>query len=246
LVLPVAVKTTLTKSYSGWLKRNEFKVAIVNLDPGVRKLPYKPDFDIRSIFTLEELMIKYNLGPNGAFIKSSELLLKNINLILSSRPFRDKFDYVLIDTPGQMEMFVFRVIGQRFVKQLKDLGNVVIVYIVDGELVSSVSDLITLWLMSIIIQSKFEVPVVPVINKADKISNSTLLEIIVKNPSRLKRIVNTLERGLFADVASDIISVIEKASQSIRLVKVVALRQEGLEDLHALLYEVFCTCGDLT
>lgn len=91
MVLPVAVKTTLTKSYSGWLKRNEFKVAIVNLDPGVRKLPYKPDFDIRSIFALEELMIKYNLGPNGVFIKSNELLLENINLILSSRPFRDKF-----------------------------------------------------------------------------------------------------------------------------------------------------------
>ncbi len=77
-----------------------------------------------------------------------------------------------------MEMFVFRVIGQRFVKQFKDLGNVVIVYIVDDKIVPSVSDLITLWPMSIIIQSKFDVPVVPDINKADKISNSTLLEIM--------------------------------------------------------------------
>ena len=59
----------LTKSYSKWLRENEFKAAIVNLDSGVYALPYAPDFDIRRIFTLEELMVKYNLGPNGAFIK---------------------------------------------------------------------------------------------------------------------------------------------------------------------------------
>jgi len=239
-------KTTLTWSYSKWLRGNGFTVALVNLDPGVHKLPYNPDFDIRRIFTLSDLMIKYNLGPNAAFIKSGELILEYLDEIFSSKPFSEDYDYVLIDTPGQMEIFVFRDTGREFMRRLRKLGSVVVVYIVDGELVTSVSDLITLWLMSILIQSKFEVPVVPVVNKVDKVGDLTLPEVIVKNPSKLRECINVLERGLLAEVIGDVISIIEKASQSIRLVKLSALKSEGLEELHSILYEVFCTCGDLT
>ena len=86
-------KTLLTKSYSDWLKVNEFKAAIVDLDPGVRTPPYTPDFDVREIFTLEDLMVKYNLELNSAFIKLSELLLDHLDLILKLEPFTGNFDY---------------------------------------------------------------------------------------------------------------------------------------------------------
>ena len=142
-----------------------------------------------------------------------------------------------------MEIFVFRKVGQEFTRRLRALDNVVIVYIVDGELVSSVSDLITLWFMTILIQSKFEVPVVPIINKIDKSRNVELFDIIVENPSRLKNVINSLEKELLADIASDVLLIIEKVSQSLRPVKVSALKKVGLEKLHTLLY---CACGDLT
>jgi Conserved hypothetical ATP binding protein. len=39
--------------------------AIVNLDPGAEFLPYEPDFDIREILSLSEVMSEYSLGPTA-------------------------------------------------------------------------------------------------------------------------------------------------------------------------------------
>jgi hypothetical protein len=46
-------------------KYNEISVITVNLDPGVQKLPYNPHVDVRDYVTLEEVMEKHKLGPNG-------------------------------------------------------------------------------------------------------------------------------------------------------------------------------------
>ncbi|MEM4482021.1 MAG: ATP/GTP-binding protein, partial [Desulfurococcaceae archaeon] len=125
-------KTSLVKGYSDWIKANLFlKVGVVNLDPGAEILNYSPVFDIRNIFTLSNIMERYNLGPNGAFIKASDLLLENINEILSSPPFSrlSEWDIILVDTPGQMEAFLFRPVSSVFFRELGKLANTVVFYI---------------------------------------------------------------------------------------------------------------------
>jgi hypothetical protein len=42
-----AGKTLLTGRFGSYLKEEGYKIRLVNLDPGVVTLPYKPDFDIR-------------------------------------------------------------------------------------------------------------------------------------------------------------------------------------------------------
>ncbi|MEM1561081.1 MAG: ATP/GTP-binding protein, partial [Ignisphaera sp.] len=59
-------KSYLTYSFTNWLIEHGMDIAIVNLDPAVTWLPYTPDVDIRDYITVEEVMRKYNLGPNGA------------------------------------------------------------------------------------------------------------------------------------------------------------------------------------
>ena len=70
-------KTTLTANFAKWLLKNGFAVSIVNLDPGAEVLPYKPDFDMRTIANLWKIMRKENLGPNGALLKSIEIFREN-------------------------------------------------------------------------------------------------------------------------------------------------------------------------
>ena len=69
-------KTTLTANFAKWLLKNGFAVSIVNLDPGAEVLPYKPDFDVRTIVNLWEIMRKEKLGSNGALLKSIGFLEK--------------------------------------------------------------------------------------------------------------------------------------------------------------------------
>ncbi|OYT37624.1 MAG: GTPase, partial [Desulfurococcales archaeon ex4484_58] len=181
-------KTTLISSYSEWLRRQLFmRVAIVNLDPGVEETIYKPLFDIRSIFTLKTIMKKYNLGPNGAFLKSSELLIENLDLIFSSEPFNDldEWDIVLIDTPGQMETFIFRPASSVFFEKLNKITNIVLVFVLDASAMKTIADAITLWFLSILIQAKTGLTTVPVINKIDIAENVELTRMIVEEPEKL-------------------------------------------------------------
>ena len=46
----------------------EFDVATLNLDPGVVRLPYTPDIDVRTYVNYDAIVDKYQLGPNGGLI----------------------------------------------------------------------------------------------------------------------------------------------------------------------------------
>lgn len=240
-------KTSLTKAYAEWLRNNGYKVAIVNLDPGIKKLPYEPDLDIREYFTVEEIMEKYGLGPNGAFMRASDMLLEYSNKILLNRIFIRKIhDFVIIDTPGQMEMFVYRKSGQYFISKLKKFGAIVGIFIVDGENVNSYVDLVVSWMTSILIQLKLEISVVPIVNKADLVKDREALETFINSPEEFKEKILETKEGLIADTAIQLVDVIRDFTQSLRPIFVSAKTLEGMEDLHYIVHEVFCTCGDLT
>ena len=64
-------KTTLTAALGKWIEENQgYNVGYINLDPGAETLPYNPDFDVREWFTVEDIMVKEDLGPNGAMIRA--------------------------------------------------------------------------------------------------------------------------------------------------------------------------------
>jgi GTPase SAR1 family protein len=71
-------KSLFTAAFSEWLKMSKQDVAVVNLDPGVLKLPYSPDVDIRNYVDVGNLMEKYELGPNGALILAADLIADEI------------------------------------------------------------------------------------------------------------------------------------------------------------------------
>ncbi|MEM4702615.1 MAG: ATP/GTP-binding protein, partial [Archaeoglobaceae archaeon] len=100
-------KTYLTKAFSDWLDSRKVDFMTVNLDPGADFVPYSADFDVREWFTLEDVMQKYGVGPNGAQIICSDLLVTIIDDLTYEIDLANP-SFILIDTPGQMEIFTVR------------------------------------------------------------------------------------------------------------------------------------------
>ncbi|MEM1589609.1 MAG: ATP/GTP-binding protein [Candidatus Bathyarchaeia archaeon] len=63
-------KSLLTASFGKHLQKEGYTVKFVNLDPGCTLLPYKCDYDVRSMFTVEEIMRSERLGLNGAMLRA--------------------------------------------------------------------------------------------------------------------------------------------------------------------------------
>lgn len=91
-------KSNLTGILSNWYQQEGKDVITVNLDPGVSNVPYGIDVDIRNYINLQDIMDKYNLGPNGSLILASDLIATKLEQIEEEI---DEYnpDYVFIDTP---------------------------------------------------------------------------------------------------------------------------------------------------
>ncbi len=243
-------KSSLVKAFGSWIRRNLFlKVAQVNLDPGAEVVPYEPVFDIRSMFTLKDVMRKYGLGPNGGFIKAGELVAENTDKILSMEPFSNigEWDVVLIDTPGQMEAFIFRPASTVFFRKLSGLSSLVSVYVIDASAIAGLADAITLWFLGLLAQIKTGLLTVPVVNKVDIGANTEYARLLIEAPEQLMEIAGKeAGEGLLSDMAPELLAIALKTKQALRPVMVSAKTGEGMEDLYYLVHEAFCTCGDLT
>lgn len=86
-------------------------ITSINLDPATLKVKMPLDLDIREYFDYENVMETYNLGPNGA-------VTTIINLFLMRWSVDKLSEFVIIDTPGQIEAFVWSNAGKVLVEKL--------------------------------------------------------------------------------------------------------------------------------
>lgn len=235
-------KTSLTAAFGKWLwNKMVIPAAYVNLDPGVEYLPYKPDIDIRQYVTVEEVMKKYGLGPNGALIKSVEIACKYLDDILE-RASKLPAPYILVDTPGQMELFLFREFGPRFVEKFKKVGHIIGVVILDPTLTRKAQEFVSLKLLSLLTSLRLGVDVIPVINKADAVEESGIL----RDDERLRLELSRESEGVVGEISERILDILNDYRLATRVPLVSATTGKGLEELYDMLHEIFCACGDLT
>ena len=238
-------KTTLTAALGKWIEENQgYSVGYINLDPGAEILPYAPDFDIREWFTIEDIMIKEGLGPNGAMIRASELLVENSGKLRKILRSIGK-EILIVDTPGQSEIFVFRPAGPAITSLLKWIATTIGVYLVDPTITPILSEATTSLLMGLIVQLRLDIPVVPAITKADLI-RLELGETLAIGLEKVRELASKELQGVLKEVIPRLINSIMEYMPSVRLVKVSARTGEGLEELYQLIYETYCSCGDLT
>ncbi|RLI29196.1 MAG: GTPase [Candidatus Hecatellales archaeon] len=238
-------KTSLVAAFSRWLSRElGATVACVNLDPGCERLPYQPSLDIRRWFTLRQVMEEEGLGPNGALVGAVERLL-SLGEELFGRLEGLEADYVLLDTPGQAEVFLFREAGFQLASTLKRLKPTVGVYLVDLSLARrGVVGLAASLLLGLASQLWVGLEGFLAFNKADLKVDVNLEEILLNPQAFKERLLR--EAGVSADLSASYLEVFSRFARAQRPVKVSALTGEGLKELYDAVHETLCECGDLT
>ena len=161
-------KSTLVGAYKQWLDDSGVDAIIVNMDPGADTLPYEPDIDIREWLSLEDVMDEYQLGPNGAQIVAADLMAVNIRSMLEVLS-TYKTDYVLVDTPGQLELFAFRESSNITVNAFGRADSM-LVYLSDPSLCRTPNGFISAMTLGALVQFRLQLPMLNLLSKCDTLS----------------------------------------------------------------------------
>ena len=146
------------------MSRGEDAIA-VNLDPGVVNLPYDPDVDVRQRVELQQVMEEYGLGPNGGLILAADLVATKLGEIQEEID-SYRAEYVIVDTPGQTELFSFRESGAFIVRESKADSKVVL-FLLDQLLANTPANFLSLALLSASVGLRMNVPKISVLTKRD-------------------------------------------------------------------------------
>jgi len=231
-------KSLFTAAFSEWLKMSKQDVGIVNLDPGALKLPYSPDVDIRNYVDVGIIMEKYGLGPNGALILAADLIADKIDNITQEVESMDA-DLVLVDTPGQMELFAFRASGPYIVNELTKEPKA-LAYLFDAVFSLNPFNYVSNMFLSAAIYNRFFTPQVHLLSKIDLIQKEKVEEITDWSSSidsLETSIENTLEgnKRLFS---RNMMQAITQLGLKFNLMPVSSKTNEGLIDFNACLERI--------
>ncbi|KAG9156360.1 hypothetical protein Leryth_009222 [Lithospermum erythrorhizon] len=150
---------------------------VMNLDPAVMTLPFGANIDIRDTVQYKEVMKQFNLGPNGGILTSLNLFATKFDEVISVIEKRaDQLDYVLVDTPGQIEIFTWSASGAIITEAFASTFPTVVTYVVDTPRSSNPSTFMSNMLYACSILYKTRLPLVLAFNKTDVAQHQFALE----------------------------------------------------------------------
>jgi len=230
-------KSLFTAAFSEWLKMSKQAVAVVNLDPGALKLPYSPDVDIRNYVDVGNLMEKYELGPNGALILAADLIADEIENITRDIDAANA-DVVLVDTPGQMELFAFRASGPYIVNELTREPKAM-VYLFDAVFSINPFNYVSNMFLSAAVYNRFFQPQVHLLSKCDLLPKEEIKKITDwgANPRALENSIEQLD-GTKRLFSRNIVHAISQIGIKFVLMPVSARTHDGFVGFNTTLERI--------
>ena len=239
-----AGKSSLVTSLQRWSRFLETEVLAVNLDPGAERVHYDAEFDVRDLISLSEVMDEYDLGPNGAQILAADLVAAQAEDVaeqLSSL----SGDLIVIDTPGQVELFAFREASSHLIEVLGK-EQAAIIYLFDPMLSRSASGFVSQMLLSSIVEFRLGLPTKNVLSKADLLSEEEL-EQIIEWSERLEILEMALydeAGGQRTEFAINQLRMLQDFSAAPGLVPISSEMEEGLADILTFAQALFGGMAD--
>ena len=143
----------------------------MNLDPAVKHVGYSSNIDIRDTVDYKEVMKQYGLGPNGGIMTALNLFSTRFNQVMDILEQRQpELDFVLVDTPGQIEVFTWSASGSIITESLASNFATVLVYVVDTPRTTSPTTFMSNMLYACSILYRMRLPFVIAFNKVDVVS----------------------------------------------------------------------------
>jgi hypothetical protein len=229
-------KSMLTSKILEYYQTNGVFASVLNLDPGVESLPYRPDVDVRDYVDIVQIMKQYDLGPNGSMIMANDLIATKIediqNEIHGVNP-----DYLIVDTPGQIELFAYRASGPFFIQNI-DASEKTNIFLYDGTMIVSPSNFISISLLATSIKLRLGLPTINVMTKTDLIPDK--IDQVLKwssDPISLEEELKTLEGETYS-FATDILRTLNIGEFAGDLIPISNLTGEGMVNLQAALSRI--------
>jgi GTPase SAR1 family protein len=177
----------------------------VNLDPATLLVPYNVSIDIRDTVDYKQVMKQHKLGPNGAIMTSLNLFATKFDQVMSILEKRaygppeaevaakqdeeeeqehdndnepdQSMDYILVDTPGQIEAFTWSASGAIMSESLASAFPTVLCFVVDTvRCASSPNTFMSNMLYACSMLYRTRLPLVICFNKTDVVSHEFCLE----------------------------------------------------------------------
>lgn len=225
-----AGKSLLTKKLLEYYARNGAFAAALNLDPGVEGLPYTPDVDVRDHVDLVAIMKQYDLGPNGALVMASDLAASKFEQIhdqvQSVNP-----DYLVVDTPGQVELFAYRASGPFMVGRV-DADQKASIFLFDGTLVTSPVNFVSAALLAASIRLRLGLPSISALTKSD-MAGARAKEALrwASDPGALSDAIAASADGETYELASGVLRGLDMADAVHGLMPISSATGDGLAEL---------------
>jgi GTPase SAR1 family protein len=231
-------KSLLTASFNEWLKVGKQKAATVNLDPGVLNLPYVPDIDIRDYINIRSIMDEYRLGPNGALVLAADLIAEEAER-LGGEIDDLQSDVVIVDTPGQMELFAFRASGPYIANELTKEPKA-IVYLFDSVFSFSPLNYVSNMFLSAAVYNRFFFPQLHVLSKCDLLPPEEANSILEwsTDPDALEAVIEEKLSGTRMLLSRDMMQAIYRLGLEFQLIPVSGKTNEGLINLSSALERI--------
>ena len=227
-------KSLLTSRIYEYYTKNGAFAAVFNLDPGVENLPYTCDIDVRDQVDIVSIMKQYDLGPNGALIMANDLIASKLD------EFQDNInnvnpDYLIVDTPGQIELFAYRNSGPFFVQNL-EADDKVNLFLFDGALITSPVNFVSVALLATSIKLRLNLPTINVLTKTDLIGEK--LKDIIKWSSNLKALEGAISQdadGETYTLTTNILRSLNLSGFAQGLIPISNVSGEGIVNLESAL-----------
>ena len=230
-------KSLLTANLFDYYTKNGNFVGVLNLDPGVENLPYTCDVDVRDYVDLTSVMKQYDLGPNGAMIMASDLIASKID-DLQRDVDNVNPDYLIVDTPGQIELFAYRTSGPFFIQNF-NVEQKGAIFLHDGSLVTTPTNFVSMALLASSIKLRLNLPFVNVLTKIDLIEDR-IKDILrwSSNLSSLEEAISKQSDGESYTLVMNILRSLNVGGFSQGLIPISNSTTEGMINLEAALSRI--------
>lgn len=225
-------KTTLMQRLNSYLHSKDTPPYILNLDPAVTHMPYSANIDIRDTVDYKEVMKQYNLGPNGGILTALNLFTTKFDQVLGYVEKRSEtVDHVLVDTPGQIEIFTWSASGAIITDAIASTLPTVVAYIIDTPRTTSPATFMSNMLYACSIMYKTRLPFLLVFNKIDVTPHDFAVEWMTDFEAYQRALAQASDKGeggYMNSLMGSMCLMLEEFYNNLKTVGVSAMTGQGM------------------
>lgn len=222
-------KTTFVQKLEEELANKDKESYIINLDPAVMDTLYEPNLDIKDTIKYKEVMTSNNLGPNGAILTCLNLFSTNIDKVITILEGKKDLDYVVMDTPGQLEVFSWSASGKIITDSFSLIFPSILIYIVDIPRCNNPNTFSSNMLYALSIMYKMKLPLILAFNKVDITKENKVIE-WMKDYQSLQEALSKKD-DYISSFSSSLSLLLNEFYQTIKYVSVSSKTGEGFDEL---------------